>query len=83
MNEPSDYNTHVHNRAPKTRVERMAWENRHSTNFNIRQAAATILVASGIIYFLPDAQSTQRVLRRYKIAACALKLRRLTFNQPV
>ena len=75
---PTDFNPAVHDRAPASHVELLAWKHRHSADFLVRQSAATILVASRLFQHLDGAQSPQRPLRRYAIARHARKLRALT-----
>lgn len=76
---PEDYNPHIHGKAPTTRVELLAWDNRYSTSFLVRRSAATILVCSGILTSHPASSVVRpkyRGLRRQRSAVAALVLRK-------
>lgn len=76
MNIPHDYNAIIHGRAPKSRVELLAWSLREDANYTLRSAANGILLNSGCLKFSSVAQIRQKSLRRHFIAQCAVIIRR-------
>lgn len=78
---PEDYNPHVHGHSPRSRVERLAWAHRESTSYDVRRAAASVLVMAGCLRFhacavIQAGDNPPRYFRRRTMATAARKLRR-------
>lgn len=77
---PTDYNSLIHGRLPKSRIERLAWKHKTDSDYNVRSSAAVILLNAGCLRFSAVASITQKSLRRHTIAGAAWILRRSIRN---